>query len=172
MAVEELKSVLVDTAQIFIVDPATLSTWEPGDWDPDVTPANSYARVTAFGFDHDGYGAVEGGVLVLVPSDGLYSVLLHRNSKGRFIKAVIDLGLKAVSPFTPIATVTTTVAELLIIDPGAIDSRLATEVLPPPLGGIRIPVDGPGTYKVSIQRSEYEFAAIQIAPHITPVKKD
>jgi|SRR5579859_3951397 len=165
MDVEELWGVGVDSGWIFIVDPAALVHWQPGDWHPQRHLPNSYSRVVTFGFQH-GNGAVEGGVIIGgFRGDGLYSGLLYRDPAGRFLKAALFLGLEPAGPITPVALVTTTTDTLLVIDPCYIKADLATDALPPPIGGVRVPVGAPGVYQVSTQGSTTgEISMIIITP--------
>lgn len=61
---------MVDSGQLFITDPAYLSSWTHGEYAKGVQPDNSYARVTTFMFEHGGYGEVERGVVVGTDGDG------------------------------------------------------------------------------------------------------
>ncbi len=168
---EELWGVGVDSGWIFIVDPAAVASWQPGDWDPERDLPNSYHRVVAFGFQH-GNGAVEGGVIIGgFQGDGIYSAFLHRDQTGRFVKATVFLDVEPEGPITPVAPVTTTSDTLLVIDPCDLEPRLATEALPPPVWGVRVPVDKPGVYQVSTQGSATgEISLIIITPLNNPAE--
>jgi hypothetical protein len=168
---EELWGVGVDSGWIFIVDPAAVASWQPGDWDRERELSNSYHRALSFGFEH-GDGAVEGGVLIgSFRGDGFYSAFLYRDHTGRFVKATVFLDLEPEGPIIPIAPVTTTTDTLLVIDPCYIKPGMATEAFPPAIGGTRVSVGEPGVYQVSIQGSATgETALIIITPLNNPVE--
>jgi hypothetical protein len=81
--------VMVDSGQIFITDPAYLSTWTHGEYSLGVEPDNSYARVTTFMFAHGGYGEVEHGLVVATDGDGYYPVYVFEDESGHLIKLEI-----------------------------------------------------------------------------------
>ena len=80
---------MIDSGQIFITDPGYLNSWQPGEYDGDTPPDNSYARVTTFMFEH-GYGEVEHGIVIGIDGDGLPPVYVVEDEHGTILKIEID----------------------------------------------------------------------------------
>ncbi|HEY9763942.1 MAG TPA: hypothetical protein V6D07_15530 [Trichocoleus sp.] len=76
----------VDSGQLFITDPGYLRNWQHGEYTQGVEPDNSYARVTTFMFENDGYGEIENGIVVGVDGDGYYPVYALEDEDGHLIK--------------------------------------------------------------------------------------
>lgn len=84
--------VLVDTGQLFLVDPGHLDNWKPGPWVDGEPPTNSYARVTTAAFDNNGWAEnVEMGLVFMAPSDGLYPVYVTLDDNDEMIKVEVFL---------------------------------------------------------------------------------
>ncbi len=83
--------VMVDSGQLFLIDPAYLSGWTHGDYFANVVPDNSYARVTTAMFDHGGFAEVEHGVVFSADGDGYYPVYVTLDDHGYVVKVEILL---------------------------------------------------------------------------------
>lgn len=83
---KQIGNVMVDSGQLFVIDPAQLDTWHHGDYTPDSAPDNSYARVVEAMFNGGGYGETEHGVVVSAEGDGVYPVSVTEDEDGRIIK--------------------------------------------------------------------------------------
>lgn len=87
----QIGHIMVDSGQIFIIDPCYLDHWKHGDYAANVPPDNSYARVTDAMFAGGGFAEAERGVVCSSDGDSIYPVYATIDDQGYISKIEIIL---------------------------------------------------------------------------------